>query len=249
MNIQKPPKVFVSYSHDSKGYKEWIKKLCLRLSENGVEVILDQWSLNYGQDLRIFMDAGIQQSDKIIVACSEEYVNKCKKYSGGASYETAIMSYEYVNDQTTEKAIPIIKNNPAKIKPPFLLNKLHIDFDFDLDYESKFDQLLRTIYNEPILKKPEIGTNPFLSQQSVNDVKKFPSISDRILKIVAIYYDMGYHHHNSLAIAKELKLSRFLLEDEINEMFLYGLIEGDIHDFWITNEGFKYIKENKLYTE
>ena len=40
-----PPKVFVSYSHDSDLHKGWVLTLATRLVANGVNVLLDQWDL------------------------------------------------------------------------------------------------------------------------------------------------------------------------------------------------------------
>src|SRR5258708_6519779 len=37
-----PPKVFLSYSHDSETHKDWVLKLATRLIANGVDVLLDQ---------------------------------------------------------------------------------------------------------------------------------------------------------------------------------------------------------------
>ena len=45
-----PPKVFASYSHDSDDHKQWVLKLCTKLVENGVDVMLDQWDIRLGTD-------------------------------------------------------------------------------------------------------------------------------------------------------------------------------------------------------
>ena len=46
-----PPRVFVSYSHDTEPHKDWVLQLATRLVANGVDVILDQWDLTLGGDL------------------------------------------------------------------------------------------------------------------------------------------------------------------------------------------------------
>lgn len=39
--MKENPIVFISYSHDSDGHKEWVKALATRLRHHGVDVILD----------------------------------------------------------------------------------------------------------------------------------------------------------------------------------------------------------------
>ena len=49
-----PPKVFLSYSHDSPTHKQWVRKLATDLRKNGVDDILDQWDLCHGKDIAAF---------------------------------------------------------------------------------------------------------------------------------------------------------------------------------------------------
>ena len=46
-----PPKVFISYSHDSADHKEWVLDFATTLRNRGVDAILDQWDLKPGDDL------------------------------------------------------------------------------------------------------------------------------------------------------------------------------------------------------
>jgi len=57
--MDNPPKVFVSYSHDSEEHKAWVLQLSTRLRSNGVDVILDRWNLKLGSDIAHFMEKGI----------------------------------------------------------------------------------------------------------------------------------------------------------------------------------------------
>ena len=46
-----PPKVFISYSHDSAEHKQWVLEFATTLRNRGVDAILDQWDLKPGDDL------------------------------------------------------------------------------------------------------------------------------------------------------------------------------------------------------
>ena len=65
--IMPPPKVFISYSHDSQLHKDWILGLATRLVKNGVEVILDQWDIALGGDLPRFMESGLTAADLSLI--------------------------------------------------------------------------------------------------------------------------------------------------------------------------------------
>jgi TIR domain len=157
-----PPKIFVSYSHDSKEHKAWVVHLSTDLRSNGVDVILDQWDLALGQDVSKFVQTGVASSDRVIMICSEEYVNRADAGVGGVGYERLIITSEVVENIDTKKFIPVIRGNPSSLKvPKFIGPRLYIDFVRDEDYAEKLEEILREIHNSPASAKPPIGTNPF----------------------------------------------------------------------------------------
>ena len=103
------PKVFASYSHDSVEHKEWVLYLCTKLRENGVDVILDQWDLGAGDDLTLFMEKGVRDSDRVLVICTDTYVRKANAGEGGVGYERLIVTAQITRDLGTKKFIPIIR--------------------------------------------------------------------------------------------------------------------------------------------
>ena len=76
MTINKIPKAFLSYSHDSLDHKKWVLDLATRLRSNGVESIIDQWSLGPGDDLPHFMEQNLATADRVLMICTENYVQK-----------------------------------------------------------------------------------------------------------------------------------------------------------------------------
>lgn len=123
------PKVFISYSHDSKDHKSWVAKLATDLRGNGVDVVLDQWDLALGQDVALFMQRGVSLSDRVIMICSEEYVKKADGGSGGVGFERLIITSEVVENIDTKKFIPVIRGNASL--PKLCLQCFHpVMFDF-----------------------------------------------------------------------------------------------------------------------
>ena len=158
----KAPTVFLSYSHDSHEHKQWVLQLATDLRANGIDAVLDQWDLKPGQDMAAFMQRGIVESDRVIVICSDAYVNKADGGAGGVGYERLIVTAELVQNIDTKKFMPIVRNNVSKTKTPIFLGpRLYIDFNQDTDYKDKFEELLREVHSSPALVKPPLGINPF----------------------------------------------------------------------------------------
>jgi hypothetical protein len=103
------PKVFVSYSHDSLDHKKWVLDLATRLRNAGVDAIIDQWELSAGDDLPHFMETQLSTSDKVLMICSERYVDKANSGTGGVGYEKMIITSELLSKIDSNKVIPIIK--------------------------------------------------------------------------------------------------------------------------------------------
>lgn len=139
-----PPKVFVSYSHDTDCHKNWVLSLATRLLANGVDVVLDQWDLTLGSDLPRFMETGLTAAQRVLTVCTEPYVAKANAGRGGVGYEKMILTAQLIRDISTDRIIPVIrKNTLVPPVPTFLSSRVYIDFRDDLAYETRYAELLR----------------------------------------------------------------------------------------------------------
>ena len=174
----KIPKVFISYSHDSQAHKKWVLDLAIRLRNNdGVDAILDQWELKPGADLPHFMETHLADSDYILMICTDRYVEKANSGTGGVGYEKMIVTSNMMENIDSNKAIPIIRQDETHNVPIFLKTKLFLDFSREEDFESNYDELIRTIHNSPLYVKPEIGNNPFAPVEETQPEKAGNSLS------------------------------------------------------------------------
>ena len=159
------PKAFISYSQDSDAHKAWVLKLATDLRSHGVDVVLDQFDLRLGQDLRFFMENGLSGSALVLCICSEKYVEKVNSGTGGAGYEGMIMTQSLLKNANMDYIIPIVRNNQTSPKTPLSFgSKAYIDFSDDDLYYEKYRELLERIYGEDTKKKPPLGKNPFSSE-------------------------------------------------------------------------------------
>ena len=156
------PSVFVSYSHDNQSHKDWVLQLATRLRHNGVDAILDRWNLDLGQDVAAFIEKGLSKSSRVLCICSENYVGKANNTKGGVGYEKMIITAEIIANLDTDWVIPVIRNSVKDdLVPKFLSGRVYIDFRDDRLYEDKYEELLRSLLDEPVLPVPPLGMNPF----------------------------------------------------------------------------------------
>ncbi|MFS3511136.1 toll/interleukin-1 receptor domain-containing protein [Citrobacter braakii] len=170
------PTVFISYSHDNELHKNWVLQLATRLRSNGVDVLLDRWNLKLGQDLAAFMERGLSSSHRVLCICSETYVAKANDGKGGVGYEKQIITGELLADLNTNWVIPVIRNNPQLKKVPrFLVGRMYVSFEDDKLYESRYEEVLRELLDEPLLPIPPLGPNPFNTVKIYAEQKFFPA--------------------------------------------------------------------------
>jgi len=165
------PKVFISYSHDSTEHNDWILKFATILRERGIDAILDQWDLHPGDDIPHFMERHLDTADYVLMICSENYVKKANEGTGGVGYEKMILTSSLLSKINGNKIIPVIRQNGSTICPTFFKTKKYIDFSIDSEFEYKIDELLRTLLKAPLRKKPEIGKNPYISNEEYQSVR------------------------------------------------------------------------------
>lgn len=185
-----PPKVFASYSHDSDEHKEWVLKLCCKLVESGVDVILDQWDLDAGDDITLFMENGVRDSDRVLVICTDAYVRKANAGEGGVGYERLIVTAQLAQNLGTKKFIPIIRQSSIDEKTPtFLATRKYIDFVDDSEFDEKFKELLHDIHNVPIIRKPSLGKNPLSNHSSQPEISShnLPEIPEKVKSVTHAY--------------------------------------------------------------
>jgi formylglycine-generating enzyme required for sulfatase activity len=161
-----PPRVFLSYSHDSEAHRAWVRELAERLVQGGVEVTLDQWDLRPGGDVVRFMDLGIRDADRVLMVCTANYVAKAEERKGGAGYEGMVVTGHVARATDTIKFVPIVRGNSGEpLVPGFLGQRLWLDFRNDGLFEERLEELLRELHGAPRHPKPPLGCNPFAGSE------------------------------------------------------------------------------------
>lgn len=163
------PRVFISYSSDSaSGHDEWVLRLGTRLTENGVDVVLDRWDVGLGDDLPHFMEQGLAGADRVIAVCSDSFIEKADAGARGVGYEKKIMTASMMESAIGSHVVPVIRGaTEARVLPLFLSGSLYIDFRDDAQWNAKYRELLYNLYGQQINPRPVLGPNPFAARTAL----------------------------------------------------------------------------------
>jgi hypothetical protein len=162
-----------------------------------VNVLLDRWNLSLGQDVAAFMERGLSKSNRVICICSDLYVKKSNEGQGGVGYEKQIITAEILSGLNTNWVIPVIKNNLGSKKvPTFLGGRLFVSFEDEHRYESKYEELLRELLDEPVLPIPPLGENPFKTVKYFAQQKFIPNSEKYVSPAIKGKVTFDYSNNN-----------------------------------------------------
>jgi hypothetical protein len=100
------PRVFISYSWTNEEHTQWVADLGERLMSDGIDVVLDQWSLKDGQALNSFMEQMVTDPSikRVIIISDSRYAAKADTRTGGVGTESQIISSPFFASQRTTAA-------------------------------------------------------------------------------------------------------------------------------------------------
>ncbi len=165
--MNQKPKIFIAYSHDSEEHKNWVGDFSRELRSYGINVVLDQWDLKYGEDVTLFIESNIRDSKKVLIICTDKYVEKTNNPQGGAGYERMIVSRELIQNASSNKFIPIIRQSSGqKLTPDFMGVRFYADFRDDSKFEVEIEKLAHSLGVQSSNK------NKFVEKMSKRNLKK-----------------------------------------------------------------------------
>jgi len=237
-----PPRIFISYSHDSAKHKSWVLDFATTLRNRGADAILDQWDLKPGDDLPHFMETEIAQCDYVIMICTETYVEKADAGKGGVGYEKMIITSSLLSKIDSNIIIPVVRQSSAPILPTFLKSKLYINFSNDSDVEYSLDELLRTLLNAPLYEKPAIGENPFSPLAEAKPDRTADGLKAVMTVIAAAFEKSGHDDLKISALIRFSNMHRLKLERYLKQAITEGLVSINIIKYYsVTDAGYEYM--------
>ncbi|MFS1442214.1 hypothetical protein BCT40_10420 [Vibrio lentus] len=187
------PKVFISYSWSSKQHQEMVKYWADRLIADGVDVIIDIYDLNEGDNKYSFMESMVTDKDvtHVLIVCDTRYTDKANARAAGVGTESMIISSEVYKKVKQSKFIPILcefnEDDGEPIAPVFMDSRIGINFSSPEHVNENWEQLVRLLYGKPLHVKPKKGSVPsFIIDDKPlpnnESVAKFESLKQAILQ-------------------------------------------------------------------
>lgn len=170
----------------------WVLELATRLRNNGVDAVLDQWDLGPGGDLPHFMEQSIAKADRILMICTDRYVEKANRGAGGVGYEKMIVTADLLRQIGSNRVIPVVRQAASRQLPTFLSSKLYIDLSSADQFETGFDQLLRELLGAPLFQKPSLAAAPTL----LPNTSPVPTLPDPVTQFITALATV-YEHSTS----------------------------------------------------
>jgi len=156
-----PPKVFITYSHDSQNNKR-VLDLSNRLRKDGIDCNIDQYENSPPEGWPRWTVKQIEDADFVILVCTESYA---KRFNGhqdqqkciDVNWEGAIFTQELYDAMERKTSfIPVIFSRDDLAYIP---EYLHAATYFTLDNKNGYEALYRVLTNQTLLR-PSLGPKP-----------------------------------------------------------------------------------------
>ena len=159
------PKVFVSYSWTSPRHQDWVRLFAERLTQDGIDVVLDIYDLKEGQDKFSFMERMVTDPHitHVLVICDKAYAEKADRKKAGVGTESQIISKEVYEKVEQSKFIPIASEfaeDGEPFLPVFFKSRIWIDFSTLEAQNDNWERLIRLLFGRPEHQKPVLGRPP-----------------------------------------------------------------------------------------
>jgi SEFIR domain/NPCBM/NEW2 domain len=161
-----PPRVFISYAHDSPDHKDMVRRFATFLHGRiGLDVHLDQWDDNRRRDWSLWAIDQLTAADFIIVIASPDYQRRADgmappEVGRGSHFETAIIRDQMTKNVSlaTERILPVVLPGRSLDDIPTFLNAYSTTrFEIKEFTEAGVAELLAAITGEGRYTAPERG--------------------------------------------------------------------------------------------
>ena len=223
-----PPKIFVSYSWEGDAHKEWVRALAERLTQNGLNVRLDQWHILPGQSLTQFMETEVQTCEFVLVVCTKDYCRKSLARVGGVGYEQQIITGNIVAGKPREHFIPLVRDGEFASGvecsiPPQFMGVYAVDMRDGTDPDQSIEILLRAIYRQPAATQPHLGPQPTFVGRDQSADAEAADLETEEIRLPVLEID-GWHLRSGVASHHQWP-ETFEIPDETERR---GLVDGDV---------------------
>lgn len=173
----RPPRVLISYTHDSDQHEAAMLALCDRLRHDGVDCTIDQYETSPPEGWPRWMLREVRDADFVLCVCTPSYNRRVlgEEAPGvglGATWEgAAILNELYLSGAHNTKFIPILVDPTHTVEIPPLQGAMHYRPVDDAGYEA----LYRLLTNQPAVVPPPLGQRVPLPARERRPDYRYPS--------------------------------------------------------------------------
>lgn len=156
MSSLTPPRVLISYSHDSDAHAKRVLELSNRLRGDGADCRIDQYVTNPSEGWPLWMDKQVEEADFVLVLFTERYTTRSREpRKSGVRFESVLILQDlYEAGMINDKFIPVLFDTAdSKHIVKWLKPFNHYTIDGDAGYEA----LRRRLLNDPAVVMPPLG--------------------------------------------------------------------------------------------
>ena len=170
--MSNPPRVLVSYSHDSPEHKQRVLELAERLRADGVDATIDQYIETTGptEGWPRWMDEQIRTSDFVVLVCTETYRKRVegREEPGrghGALWEGSLV-YQYIYNAGTknERFVPVLLGAANDQDIPMPLQGVA---NYRPDTKEGYEALYRRLTGQATVEKGKLGSLKPLASRKI----------------------------------------------------------------------------------
>jgi hypothetical protein len=205
MKTTSPPRVFISYSHDSTEHEERVLALCERLrNPGGVDATIDQYESSPPEGWPLWMEGQIREADYVLVICSQTYLRRVERREEpnkglGVVWEiNSIYNRLYSGKLVSKKFVPVLLEGASPDDIPVPLQGFT---HYRAGTEAGYVGLYRLLTDQPPVSKvalaplktlpvkeksPESLPNAF-SLEQLSKTMSNPRYADDIFKLDRVY--------------------------------------------------------------
>src|SRR5271165_3274482 len=155
-----PPRVLISYTHDSPEHEARVLALSDRLRSDGIDAVLDQYEIFPKRGWIQWMNQQLEQVQFVLIVCTETYRRRAagEERPGvglGAVHESRrIKQALYDDGGVNERFIPVLMSAQDR---PSILPELRDYTHFLISGDAGYEALYGLLTNQPKVTKPVLG--------------------------------------------------------------------------------------------
>jgi hypothetical protein len=177
-----PPRVFISYSHDSAEHRDRVLELADRLRGDGIDAIIDQYIQSPPEGWPFWCEAEIRKAAFVPMVCTEAYLRRVNSEEEpgkghGVLWEARLIrQHLFDTGSSSRKFVPVLFANGSPDHVPTPVKGGTI---YRVGSPDGYEALLRLLTDQPLTPMPPLGRRRSLPSRQRRAFEAIEAYSER----------------------------------------------------------------------